>query len=137
MAPGMLGPYRSVGEVSRMPNIPPDISGPARAILRRAQQDLPGGRDAPPSAATAAILRHPRPQQPRDVQVLSFYWSDPAIQGIEPARELASETVADILVSSSAAQHPGMTIRVRSRAINRPPASASGPQDSRPFKTCA
>jgi len=73
-APGMLGPYRSVNEVSRMPNVPPDIVRQlgqycdvrSRTFQVQVDADVGGYK-----RTFYAILGR---NSPRDVQVLSFYW---------------------------------------------------------------
>ena len=73
-APGMMGPYRNVGEVARMPNVPREIVGQlgqycdvrSKTFQVWVQADVGGyKRDF------YAVLGR---NNQRDVQILSFYW---------------------------------------------------------------
>jgi hypothetical protein len=73
-APGMLGPYRSVNEVSRMPNVPPDVVrllGQFCDVRSRTFQVQVDAEVGGYKRTFYAILGR---NSPRDVQVLSFYW---------------------------------------------------------------
>lgn len=73
-APGLMGPYRSVPEVSRMPNVPPDVvrllgqfcDVHSFTFLVEVNAEVGGYK-----RTFYAILGR---NTPRDVQVLSFYW---------------------------------------------------------------
>jgi general secretion pathway protein K len=73
-APGLMGPYRSVNEVSRMPNIPREIVGQlsqfcdvrSRTFQVEVNADVGGYK-----RTFYAVLGR---TGPRDVQILTFYW---------------------------------------------------------------
>lgn len=73
-APGMMGPYRNVGEVSRMPNVPREIVAQlgqycdvrSKTFQVRVDADVGGYK-----RTFFAILGR---NNQRDVQILSFYW---------------------------------------------------------------
>jgi general secretion pathway protein K len=73
-APGMLGPYRNVGEVSRMPNIPREVVQQlgqycdVRSMTFQVQVDADVGGY---KRTFYAVLGR---NSQRDVQILSFYW---------------------------------------------------------------
>jgi general secretion pathway protein K len=81
MAPGMLGPYRNVGDVVRMPTIPRAIVGQLGQFCdvrsRTFRVDVTATVNSYTRYFTAILGRN----GPRDVQLLSFYWSDPATPG--------------------------------------------------------
>ncbi|MEI7938902.1 MAG: general secretion pathway protein GspK [Verrucomicrobiota bacterium] len=82
MAPGMLGPYRNVGDVVRMPNIPRMLVGQLSQFCdvrsKTFRVDITATLNSSYTRYFTAILGR---NGPRDVQVLSFYWSDPATPG--------------------------------------------------------
>jgi general secretion pathway protein K len=75
---GLLGPYRSVGQVSRVPNLPLPVIGQLGQFCdvrsRTFRVDITATVNSYTRYFTAVLGR----TGPRDVQVLSFYWSDPA-----------------------------------------------------------
>jgi general secretion pathway protein K len=82
MAPGLLGPYRNVGDVVRMPTVPRALVGQLQQFCdvrsKTFRADITVTVNSYTRYFTAILGR----ASPRDVQVLSFYWSDPA----EPKR---------------------------------------------------
>ena len=78
MAPGMLGPYRNVGDVVRMPAVP-------RALVGQLGQFCDVHSYTFRVDVTATVNNYTRyftailgRNGPRDVQVLSFSWNDPS-----------------------------------------------------------
>ncbi|HVM51524.1 MAG TPA: general secretion pathway protein GspK [Candidatus Acidoferrum sp.] len=77
---GLTGPYRNLGQVSRMPEITPEMGriiaqyGDVRS--RTFQVNVTATVNGYTRYFTAILGRN----NPRDVQVLSFYWSDPEDQ---------------------------------------------------------
>ena len=71
---GLMGPYRNVGQVSRMPNVPPEVvrllgqfcDVRSKTFQVEVVADVGGYK-----RTFYAILGR---NSPRDVQVLSFYW---------------------------------------------------------------
>jgi general secretion pathway protein K len=82
MAPGMFGPYGNVGDVVRMPNIPRALVGQLAQFCDvhsyTFRVDITATVNSSYTRYFTAILGR---NGPRDVQVLSFYWSDPATAG--------------------------------------------------------
>ena len=81
MAPGLMGPYRNVGDVVRMPAVPRGIVGQLGQFCdvrsRTFRVDVTATVNSYTRYFTAILGRN----GPRDVQLLSFYWSDPATAG--------------------------------------------------------
>ena len=73
-APGLMGPYRSVNEVSRMPNIPREIVGQLSQFCdvhsRTFQVEVNAEVGGYKRTFYAVLGRN----GPRDVQILTFYW---------------------------------------------------------------
>jgi general secretion pathway protein K len=73
-APGMLGPYRSVGEVRRMPNVPPGMVQQLQQFCdvrsRTFQVEVNADVGGYKRTFYAVLGRN----SPRDVQILTFYW---------------------------------------------------------------
>jgi len=71
---GLLGPYRTVAQVSRIPNLPLPLVGQIGQFCdvrsRTFQVDLTATMNGYTRNFTAILGRN----SPRDVQVLSFYW---------------------------------------------------------------
>lgn len=78
MAPGMLGPYRNVGDVVRMPAVPRALVGQLGQFCDvhsfTFRVDVTATVNSYTRYFTAILGRN----GPRDVQVLSFYWNDPS-----------------------------------------------------------
>jgi general secretion pathway protein K len=78
MAPGLLGPYRNVGDVVRMPAVPRAIVGQLGQFCdvrsKTFRVDITATVNSYTRYFTAILGRN----GPRDVQVLSFYWNDPS-----------------------------------------------------------
>jgi type II secretory pathway component PulK len=81
MAPGLLGPYRNVGDVVRMPTVPRALVGQLQQYCdvrsRTFRVDVTATLNSYTRYFTAVLGRN----GPRDVQILTFYWSDPAEPG--------------------------------------------------------
>ena len=77
---GLTGPYRSVGEVARMPDVPramvPLIQQFCDVRSRTFQVNVTATVNGYTRYFTAILGRN----NPRDIQILSFYWSDPEDQ---------------------------------------------------------
>ena len=75
---GLMGPYRSVSQVSRIPNLPLPMVGQIGQYCdvrsKTFQVDITATMNGYSRHFTAILGRN----SPRDVQVLSFYWSDPS-----------------------------------------------------------
>jgi general secretion pathway protein K len=75
---GLMGPYRSVDQVSRVPNIPrPLVTQLGQFCDVRSKTfkvDITATVNGYTRYFTAILGRN----NPRDIQILSFYWSDPA-----------------------------------------------------------
>ena len=71
---GLMGPYRTVGQVSRIPNVPLQLVGQIGQFCdvrsRTFQVDITASMNGYTRSFTAILGRN----SPRDVQVLSFYW---------------------------------------------------------------
>jgi len=71
---GLLGPYRTVAQVSRIPNIPLPLQGQLGQFCdvrsRTFQVDVTASMNGYTRYFTAILGRN----SPRDVQVLTFYW---------------------------------------------------------------
>jgi general secretion pathway protein K len=71
---GLLGPYRTVAQVSRIPNIPLPLQGQIGQFCdvrsRTFQVDVTASMNGYTRNFTAVLGRN----SPRDVQVLTFYW---------------------------------------------------------------
>ena len=82
MAPGLMGPYRNVGDVVRMPTVPRAMVGQLAQFCdvrsKTFRVDVTATLNSSYTRYFTAILGR---NGPRDVQVLSFYWSDPATPG--------------------------------------------------------
>ena len=79
MATALMGPYRAVNQVSRIPNIPLPLIGQIGQFCdvrsKTFRVDITATVNGGYSRYFTAILGR---NSPRDVQVLTFYWSDPA-----------------------------------------------------------
>ena len=73
-APGMLGPYRSVNEVSRMPNVPPEIVRQLSQFCDVRSKTFQVQVDADVGGYKRTFFAVLGRNSPRDVQILSFYW---------------------------------------------------------------
>jgi general secretion pathway protein K len=73
-APGMLGPYRSVNEVSRMPNVPPEIVRQLSQFCDTRSKTFQVQVDADVGGYKRTFFAVLGRNNPRDVQILSFYW---------------------------------------------------------------
>jgi len=74
MAPGIMGPYRSVNEVSRMPNIPPAIVGQLSQFCDVRSRTFQVQVDADVGGYKRTFYAVLGRNSPRDVQILTFYW---------------------------------------------------------------
>jgi type II secretory pathway component PulK len=72
--PGMLGPYRSVNEVSRMPNIPPEIVRQLSQFCDTRSRTFQVQVDADVGGYKRTFFAVLGRNNQRDVQILSFYW---------------------------------------------------------------
>jgi type II secretory pathway component PulK len=73
-APGMLGPYRSVNELSRMPNIPPQIVQQLAQYCDTRSKTFQVQVDADVGGYKRTFFAVLGRNTQRDVQILSFYW---------------------------------------------------------------
>jgi general secretion pathway protein K len=75
---GLMGPYRAVNQVSRVPNIPLQLAGQLGQFCdvrsKTFRVEITATMNGYSRHFTAILGRN----SPRDVQVLSFYWSDPS-----------------------------------------------------------
>jgi general secretion pathway protein K len=75
-APDVMGPYRQVTDVSRMPNIPPGMGSQLSQFCdvhsRTFQVEVVANVGGYSRTFCAVLGRNP--QNPRDVQILTFYW---------------------------------------------------------------
>ena len=75
---GMFGPYRAVNQVTRVPNIPLPLVGQLGQFCdvrsKTFKVDITATVNGYSRYFTAILGRNNQ----RDVQILSFYWSDPA-----------------------------------------------------------
>ena len=78
---GLMGPYRMVQQVSRLPNVPLPLIGQIGQFCDVRSQTFRVDITATVSSYTRYFTAILRRNGPRDVQVLSFYWSDPATPG--------------------------------------------------------
>ena len=73
---GLMGPYRSVSQVNRVPNIPLQLTGQLGQFCdvrsKTFKVDITATVNGYSRYFSAILGRN----TPRDVQVLSFYWSD-------------------------------------------------------------
>jgi type II secretory pathway component PulK len=79
---GLMGPYRTVNQISRVPNLPLPLVGQISQFCdvrsKTFRVDITATVNGSYTRYFTAILGR---ISPRDVQVLSFYWSDPAEPG--------------------------------------------------------
>jgi general secretion pathway protein K len=73
-APGMLGPYRNVNEVSRMPNVPPEIVRQLSQFCDVRSKTFQVQVDADVGGYKRSFFAVLGRNNQRDVQILSFYW---------------------------------------------------------------
>jgi hypothetical protein len=75
---GLMGPYRAVNQVTRVPNIPLQLAGQLGQFCdvrsKTFQVDITATMNSYSRHFTAILGRNNQ----RDVQILSFYWSDPS-----------------------------------------------------------
>jgi type II secretory pathway component PulK len=78
---GLMGPYRSVNQVTRVPNIPLQLAGQLGQFCdvrsKTFKVDITATMNSYSRHFTAILGRNNQ----RDVQILSFYWSDSAEPG--------------------------------------------------------
>ena len=74
MAPGMTGPYRNVGEIARMPNIPPFVVNQISPYCDVRSKTFQVRVDAEISGYKRTFFAVLGRNNQRDVQILSFYW---------------------------------------------------------------
>jgi general secretion pathway protein K len=70
----LMGPYRTVNEVSRMPNIPPEMVGQLSQYCDTRSKTFRVQVDADVGGYKRTFFAVLGRNSPRDVQVLSFYW---------------------------------------------------------------
>jgi general secretion pathway protein K len=73
-APGLMGPYRGVNEVSRMPNIPREIVGQLQQFCDVRSRTFQVQVDADVGGYKRTFHAVLGRNGPRDVQILTFYW---------------------------------------------------------------
>jgi type II secretory pathway component PulK len=73
-APGLMGPYRGVSEVSRMPNIPREIVGQLSQFCDVHSRTFQVEVVAQVGGYTRTFYAVLGRNTPRDVQILTFYW---------------------------------------------------------------
>jgi len=73
-APGLVGPYHSVNEVSRMPNIPREIVGQLGQFCDTRSKTFQVQVDADVGGYKRTFYAVLGRNNQRDVQILSFYW---------------------------------------------------------------
>ncbi|HOC56683.1 MAG TPA: type II secretion system protein GspK [Verrucomicrobiota bacterium] len=73
-APGMLGPYRNVGELNRMPDIPRELVGLISSFCDVRSKTFQVQVDADVGGYKRTFFAILGRNNQRDVQVLSFYW---------------------------------------------------------------
>jgi general secretion pathway protein K len=73
-APGMMGPYRNVGEVARMPNVPREIVGQIGQFCDVRSKTFQVRVDADVGGYKRTFFATLGRNNQRDVQILSFYW---------------------------------------------------------------
>ncbi len=73
-APGLVGPYRGVNEVSRMPNIPPGIVPQLSQFCDTRSRTFQVQVDAEVGGYKRTFHAVLGRTSPRDVQILTFYW---------------------------------------------------------------
>jgi general secretion pathway protein K len=74
---GLMGPYRAVNQVSRIPNVPLPLIGQIGQFCDVRSKTFRVDVTATVSSYTRYFTAILGRNGPRDVQVLSFYWSDP------------------------------------------------------------
>ena len=73
-APGMLGPYRNVGDMNRMPNIPRELVGQISQFCAVRSKTFQVRVDADVGGYQRTFFAILGRNNQRDVQILSFYW---------------------------------------------------------------
>jgi type II secretory pathway component PulK len=73
-APGMMGPYRNVGEVSRVPNIPMEVVRQLQPFCDVRSKTFQVRVDAEVAGYKRTFFAILGRNSQRDVQILSFYW---------------------------------------------------------------
>jgi general secretion pathway protein K len=73
-APGMLGPYRNVGEISRMPNVPREIVAQLGQFCDVRSKTFQVRVDADVGGYKRTFFAVLGRNNQREVQILSFYW---------------------------------------------------------------
>ncbi len=79
-APGMLGPYRSISDVRRVPEVPQAIINQLAQYCDVRSRTFKVNVTATLSGYTRSFTAILGRNNPRDIQILSFYWSDPEEQ---------------------------------------------------------
>jgi len=74
MAPGLVGPYRNVGEINRVPNIPLEIIRQIQPFCDVRSKTFQVRVDAEVSGYKRTFYAILGRNNQRDVQILSFYW---------------------------------------------------------------